>query len=55
MSIIEYISQARCKYCKFYEVKRFKDFPPYRGWCNLNNKLTNRENEVCGKWKYKYD
>lgn len=52
MSIIEYIRQARCKDCKFYEVKRFKDFPPYRGWCNLKDEKTNRENEVCSDWKY---
>ena len=35
MSIIEYTRRAICKDCKFYEVKRFKDFLSYQGWCNL--------------------
>lgn len=55
MSIIEYTRPARCKDCKYFEVKRFKSFPPYRGWCNLNNNPTKQKNEVCGKWKYKYE
>ena len=51
MAIIEYTRAARCKDCKYYEVKRFKDFPPYRGWCNLNNHETTQKDRVCNDWQ----
>ena len=53
MSIIEYTRPARCKDCKFYEVRLLKDFPPYRGWCNLRNEPTKGKDEVCNKWNIK--
>lgn len=55
MSIIEITRAARCKDCKFYEVRLFKDFPPYRGWCNLRNEPTKGKDEVCNKWNIKWD
>ena len=51
MSIIEYISPAKCKDCKYYTVKRYKNFPPYRGWCNLKQIETWRKRLVCDEWK----
>lgn len=51
---MEYTREARCLDCKYYEVKRFKDFPPYRGWCNLNNYETRQKDRVCNDWKPKY-
>lgn len=51
MSIVEYTREARCKDCKFYEVRRFKDFPPYQGWCNLNNYKTRQKDRVCKDWQ----
>ena len=52
MSIIEYISPAKCKDCKYYTVKRYKNFPPYRGWCNLKQIETWRKRLVCDEWAY---
>lgn len=51
MSIVEYIRAARCKDCKYYEVKRFKDFPPYQGWCNLKGYRTRGKDKVCDEWQ----
>lgn len=53
MSIIEYTRAARCKDCKYYEVKRLKSFPPYQGWCNLRNEPTRGKDCVCNKWNIK--
>lgn len=52
MSIVEYIRSARRKDCKFYEVKRFNDFPPYQGWCNLLKMPTRGKDRVCDEWKH---
>ena len=52
MSIVEYRRAARCEDCKYCHVRRFKDFPYLRSWCNLKQKETRQKNTVCDDWKY---
>lgn len=52
MSIVECIRRAKCKDCKYCEVRIFNDFPYKRSWCNLKHKETKQKNTVCDDWKY---
>lgn len=47
MSNIEITRAAKCKDCKYYGVFWFRNFPHYRGWCNLRNGPARGKDDVC--------